>query len=405
MAETGNELLLDAMIRHQIALMRLSGTINGRIVELLDATEAELRVQVERALSGLSFAEGVDVTRPSVVKKLEILGNNIAGLREAAMNDVLDEWTAQLRDLASVEPAFAAAAVNASMPIIFDMVIPAPALLRALVREQPFEGQTLKEWASQLAEADQRRIMNEIRIGMVQGESINDIARRIVGSAQFNGTDGVTQITRNEAVSITRTAVNFFSNAARQEFFDANSDIFDEELFVATLDSRTTPVCRANDGKRFAVGKGPKPPLHWNCRSLRVAVVTDNPIGNRPFNPTTEKMLVRQFARENGLGSIAVREDLPHGTKGSFDDFARKQVRGLIGRTPAATTYQQFLKRQSAEFQDDVLGKTKGKLFRKGDLALDRFVDRGGREFTLRELVIRDRDAFVAAGLNPDEYL
>ena len=40
------------------------------------------------------------------------------------------------------------------------------------------------------------------------------------------------------------------TNKARAVFFDANNDIFDEEVFVATLDSHTTPICRATDGTR-----------------------------------------------------------------------------------------------------------------------------------------------------------
>ncbi len=49
-----------------------------------------------------------------------------------------------------------------------------------------------------------------------------------------------------------------------------------------------------------------------------------------------------------------------------------------VGQVPAKTTYQDFLSRQPATFQDEVLGKTKGKLFRKGGMSLDKFVDRNG---------------------------
>ena len=41
---------------------------------------------------------------------------------------------------------------------------------------------------------------------------------------------------------------------------------------------------------------------------------------------------------------------------------------------------QGWLGRQSAAFQDDVLGRTRGLLFRKGGLRLDRFVNRAGDE-------------------------
>jgi SPP1 gp7 family putative phage head morphogenesis protein len=403
--KTGNEQLRDSMVAHQIGLLRLSGSINNRIIQLLDATEADLKDRIERALNSLVDGNPVDVTLPNVLKKLKALQDSIGEIRGAAMNDALDEWNSQMRDLSVAEPAFTLSKIHAAMPIILDMALPSPATLRALVSKQPFRGQTMKQWADQLAEADQQRIMNEIRIGLIEGQSIADIARRIVGSAQYDGVDGATQITRNNAEAITRTAVNFFSNAARQEFFEANADVFTEELYVATLDSRTTPICRSLDGKHFPVGKGPIPPLHWNCRSLRIAIVTDQPIGERPFNSSTEDQLLDEFTADNNLGSVSSRDNLPHGTKGKFDEFARKRTRQLIGQTPASTTYQEFLRNQSATFQDDVLGVAKGKLFRKGGLTLDRFVDRNGKELTLKQLLQNERDAFRKAGLDPNDYL
>ena len=68
-----------------------------------------------------------------------------------------------------------------------------------------------------------------------------------------------------------------------------------------------------------------------------------------------------------------------------------------VGRVPASTTYQDFLSRQSKEFQDDVLGKTKGELFRKGGLTVDQFVDRNGTELTLSQLAKTHPEAFQRA--------
>ena len=40
-------------------------------------------------------------------------------------------------------------------------------------------------------------------------------------------------------------------------------------IFVAVLDSRTTDICRGNDGKRWLIDNTniPYPPLHFGCRS------------------------------------------------------------------------------------------------------------------------------------------
>lgn len=87
--------------------------------------------------------------------------------------------------------------------------------------------------------------------------------------------------------------------------------------------------------------------------------------------------------------------------KGSFDEFSRRRIRELTGRVPAKMTYQEWLTTQPATFQDDVLGKTRGKLFRKGGLTLDKFVNQAGDEIPLSDLARLHAEAFRAAGLDP----
>jgi hypothetical protein len=128
-------------------------------------------------------------------------------------------------------------------------------------------------------------------------------------------------------------------------------------------------------------------------------------IGSRPANPTTEKILVKEYADKNNLGNITARDDLPRGTKGPYDEWARKRIRELVGPVPSSVNYQQFLSRQSKMFQEDVLGIAKAKLFRDGGLPLDKFIDRNGSELTLNALAKTHADAFVAAGLDPKKYL
>ena len=77
----------------------------------------------------------------------------------------------------------------------------------------------------------------------------------------------------------------------------------------------------------------------------------------------------------------------------------------MIGSVPAATNYETFLRNQPNGFQDDVLGKTKGRLFRSGELNLSSFVSRTGHEYTLAELARRERQAFIDVGLDPEDFL
>jgi hypothetical protein len=62
----------------------------------------------------------------------------------------------------------------------------------------------------------------------------------------------------------------------------------------------------------------------------------------------------------------------------------------MDGQVPKDVTYQEWLRRQPPEFQDDVLGPTRAQLFRDGDVSLDRFVDESGEQLTLDQLRIRE---------------
>ena len=47
---TANEQFLDAMIRHQIGLLRVAGKTTNEIIAILDATEKDLRAAIMRRL-------------------------------------------------------------------------------------------------------------------------------------------------------------------------------------------------------------------------------------------------------------------------------------------------------------------------------------------------------------------
>lgn len=397
---TANQELFDALVRHQILLLRVSEGIRLRIQRLLDATEADI---ADRIRSRLLNATGL--TTSANVRRLETLLRMIRATRLRAWEEVTEAWLEELVELSRQEPVLLQGILQTVSPVQLSLLLPAVDQLKALVTAEPFKGQTLAKWASTIAQGDLRRIEDQIRMGMIAGEGSAEIARRVVGSARLRGTDGVTQITRREAEAITRTAVNHISNMARREFMLLNADLFIEEQFVATLDSRTTPVCRSYDGRRFKIGKGPIPPLHFNCRSLRVPVIDGHALGSRPFKAVTTQQLLREFSEKEGISTPPSRARLPRGTKGRYDEFARARIRELTGRVPAKTTYQEWLRTQSASFQDDVLGKTRGRLFRHGGLTLEKFVSQAGIEIPLSELARLHAGAFRAAGLDPEGFL
>lgn len=375
--------------------MRYAQDIRKKIRKLLNATEEDIAAKI---LYKLHNNKGFNTT------KLESLQKYITSVRTKAWDEIDELWLSEMIDLATEEAKISAVTVSTTVPVLLDLKAPPPALLRAIATSRPFEGRTLKQWATSLRKKDINRILDQIKIGMVQGETSAVIARRVVGTKNLKGRNGVTALTRRGADAITRTAVNHIANAARREFYKDNKEYFKEEQYVATLDSRTTPVCRAHDGKRFPVGEGPLPPLHWACRSLRVAVINGEVIGRRPAKPVTEQQLLREYSKKNGWDKVRNRNALPFGHKGTYDSFKAQRVRELTGTVPAKTTYQNWLTTQSTDFQDDVLGVTKGRLFRKGGLKLDKFVNRTGDELTLSQLADKHAAAFRSAGLDPADF-
>jgi SPP1 gp7 family putative phage head morphogenesis protein len=400
MAQTANEALLDALLRHQTYLLRYSGYVRNRIWAMLGKSEADLAALIRSKL-----ANSKGLSTPVDVRRMESLLAGIAGIRNRVWEES-DLWLReQMLELSYNEPIVLKAMIATVAPVVVETVMPPARQLKAIALSKPFEGRILKDWADTLRVEDLRRIHAAIQLGMVAGEPGEKIVDRVIGTRALDNRDGVLEMTRRQVQAITRTAVQHVANSARADFMDENSDIITAELYVATLDARTTPICRALDGKTFPLGTGPRPPLHFNCRSLRVAALDGDMLGQRPAKASTTKQLLREFTDDQGIPKVTSRDDLPRGYKTDYDAFARKRVRELTGRVPSATNYQTWLTSQSKQFQEDTLGVTRAKLFRDGGLTLDRFVAANGTELTLGQLALKSADAFRAAGLDPQDFL
>lgn len=354
---TANEDILDASIRHQIGLQRLSAGIVKRIIALLDGVDGDLVKQLlkyDPTAVGKSFSQ----------KRLEKLLEAVRVINKEAYAVLSKELDAELRALAVYEADYQRKLIETAVMVKLDIVTPSAPQLVAAVKARPFQGRHLKDWYAGLAESAQRRIVEAIQIGFVEGEPIDKMVRRIRGTRALRYKDGILEINRRSAEMVVRTAVNHTANAARAEMYRENAGVIKGVRWVSTLDGRTSAVCRSRDGEVYPVDSGPRPPAHPNCRSTTAPVL--------------------KSWKELGI-SLA---EAPEGTRASMN-----------GQVPASETYDIWLRKQDSGFQDDVLGVTKGRLFRKGDLSLDRFVDQKGHEYTLEELRRREAAAFARAGL------
>lgn len=381
---TSNEQILDRYIRHQTYLLRYAGGLRNQVLPDLAATEKKL---YDSIVEWIAKAEGnrtlTGVSGRQWQRDFEDVLNNI---RRPAWDDISTEISNQLKDLAISEAAVGATIIESSLPVVIGMSLPPADKLVAIVNSQPFQGRTLKEWMERTAESDVQKMLSYAKIGIVQGQTPTQVARGIIGTQAAKYSDGIARKAFKDVESVILTLTNGIQNEAKQALYEANADIIDRELYVATLDVRTTLECAANDGKTFKRGEGPIPPLHFRCRSLRVPYINPENLRNRGFDSSTEKQLLQEYSDQANITTVGKRSELPRGHKTSFDEFARKRRRDLVGQVPAQTSYNEWLKTQSRDFQDQVLGPTRAEMFRNGEISLDKFVARDGDVLTLDEL-------------------
>ena len=182
-------------------------------------------------------------------------------------------------------------------------------------------GNTVKKSFLGIAQAEAKRLNQVVRSGLLSGETTTDIVKDLVGNLRKDQKGSLSQLlaqggaatksANNQVMTIVRTTVNQVTNTASQTVYKANPDVTEEYRYVATLDSRTSPVCRDLDGQIFKYNQGPVPPQHFGCRSTTVAVVnykkygfTPPPAGKRasvggpvPANTTYGKWLYGERAK------------------------------------------------------------------------------------------------------------
>ena len=237
-------------------------------------------------------------------------------------------------------------------------------------------GTTVSKAFRGLAESSAERLDLAVRSGVFAGESLDQITRRLVGRLEFAdfgplsvkqlalAGGELTKLANNQISTIVRTSVNQVTNQASQAVYAANKKVAPKYEYVATLDSKTSPICRRLDGQIFDYNKGPTPPQHFNCRSTTVPVVDFD-------------RLQKEFPRL----------EKPPATK--LDTRP-----SITGRVPQGTPYGNWLLQQDRKLQVKTLGNEgKVNFFKKlakregsGQAALRKMIRNDGSEVSLARL-------------------
>jgi SPP1 gp7 family putative phage head morphogenesis protein len=388
----------EALYRNAIDLNRYSNSVARRIINayndiIIDAvnqlrTIEELAAPVKAARLRAILAQLKDSLSTWAGDATEITATELQGIAQLQSEFVTDQLRRALpagaRDAVrtvEISPQFAQSVVTtdptqinvvALSDDLFAAVQGAPATFSLTAAQGATitlpNGEVISKAFRGIAVDQAERFSQVVRQGLLIGEPTPAIAKRLIGSLQFGeeaktvkqlvaAGGQATAVADNQVIALVRTSINQVANTASQQVYEANQDITKRYRYVATLDTRTSAICRALDGREFEYGKGPTPPQHFNCRSTTVPVIDYKELG---FTPP------------------------PSGTRASAD-----------GQVPVNESYGQWLAKQPLPVKAKALGANKVAYFDKLSAkygpkdAIAKLVRDDGSELTLDQLRAR----------------
>lgn len=334
--------LQDSILRHSLQLLRLSAGEQADVDKILVELTEELRLLMQTA-------DLTDATKRDLAKL-------IAQAEEAI-------GTGYLRAGASVDTHTLAVIVAEQTQELVENVIPAQvrlptaAQLLSLSNNVLIDGAPSSAWWARQGEDTAFRFAAQVRQGVVNGETQERIVQRIVGR---RGEPGIMDVARRNARSLVHSSVMTAANQARLATFRKNSRLIAGVRWLATLDGHTCPRCAALDGQAWNLDgeklKGTTvafmtPPIHFGDRCV--------------LSP------VPKTFRDIGL---------------NIDEPDEGERASSLGPVHGKTTFDDFLRRQSPEFVNSVLGKERAALWASGKITVRDLVSGTGRELSLNEL-------------------
>lgn len=336
--------LADQSTRRQVFVQRFGASEARKLEVILKRVEAQLVKELQT----------LSIPRMSLLQQADALAR-VRKIMTESLSQYGDQLVSDMRDFLAVETEFSYSLLNSVVKV--DTLRPSREQLQSAMESgmnAPVgKGLTLDD-AVKAFEVNKTNEMSQLfRDGFVTGRTTDDLIQDVINTTGIQG---------RHAEALVRTSTNHMAAQARKITEEANSDIVDGFEVVATLDSRTTLICGGLDGKRFP-HEAPRPPYHWSCRSTTI-----------PF--------IKPEFRIPGLDG-----DRPaKGAEGT------EQVSG-------DTKYGAWLRRQPAAFQDDILGKTRGALFRRGGIKIEQFTDRNRATFTIDDLKRNNASSFEKANI------
>ena len=361
--------LFDSLIGHNVDLLRVEAQFNREIRALLEKMKRDLLAQI--ADSGLD-AQRTDWQRARLRDLL-----NAANKRIGDTYDTISaRMDTNLQDLAGTSTKILVDGLNKSIDVdLFSPIQWTDETLHRIVSDTLINGAKSSEWWSRQKASFTQKFSDEMRMGMLRGETLDQLRNRIVPRVDLRkepdwAKRDLIKTARRNAEALVRTSTLTVMREAHLDVFEANADIIASVQWVSTLDNRTTPLCRHLDGLEWTIpGYEPKghntqfpgTSAHWNCRSVVI-----------PITKTWE-----QLAKEAGGDAEFAKK---------LDAIPRGERASMGGPVDAGTTYETWFAEQDRERQLEILGPGRMEMYEKGVLSVSNMVDMGGNPLSLDEL-------------------
>lgn len=309
------------VLRRAIGRHQYENTLSLAVAQRLQQAQEEL-------LALLVKQDPAGMTPGRQLQRLQSLAKKADEVLARAYGDVDRLTRSNLQAFGQVEIDLTAEGLSKASGIpLKNLRLPTREYLRELLLHDPVQGAVMGDWWKRQRQDARDRFRTELRLGLSRGEGLGELVARVRGTGTVAGT-----INQRQAEALVRTAVQEIASKVTFRTYE-ESGIVEEYEYVATLDRRTTLLCRSLDGKVFRLddAKAPRPPIHWQCRSTTIPRIKGAP-------------------------------------------------------PPTREAHADWLRRQPPAVQDEILGPARAQLFREGKVTLDDLVRQDGRVITLREL-------------------
>lgn len=222
----------------------------------LHRVEAGLRIKIQRMLNQLASElaadivdSGLDTPRTGWRRaRLQALMRAVEDKISGTYSDIRDVAATDLAGLAQITADGVIQAVNEAIGA--DLLMPVrwtPEYLARLAGETLIEGAPSAEWWGRQAAGFRDDFLDQMRQGLLRGESITELRDRIVPKKDLRLKANAPEASairkaRRGAEALVRTSALSVTSQAHLDAYEANADILAGVTWMATLDSRSCLV-------------------------------------------------------------------------------------------------------------------------------------------------------------------